>query len=783
MADAGVRYPGSGVQPVDPILAVTGRPDPLTGRSPSDRAWHELVREVVSAGDARVVLSSELLADAEPAAIRTIAHDLDASRIHVVITPRPLASVLAAEWQRLVGAGARSSFDTWLDGVLDGDEEGSGPVWQRLRSDRLVARWAEVVGPANLTVIAPGDADDDMGLRTIEALTGLPTGTLAVPPNPVDRPLTAPETEVVRAFNERFHAEGLGSDLHARVMRFGAVPYLRVRTPDPAEAPVPTPFWAVERAASISSEMIRAIADSGVRVVGDLARLIGPIDARSSNGSDPAITPRIAARLAVGVLLSSGLVRGGAERIPRPADAPETLRTDGDGDAYIPRPAIEPLALARMTTVEIVGALAGRARSSIAALPRRRRRRQPIEARPDPAPLLVAPGTRLVHIGPFKTGTTSLQAAFHAHRREVSAQGVHYTGPLAQPVIPVLAVTRRTQAIYGAKPPRMIAWRALLFEVRRAREPRVVISSEFFSDAGPEAIERIVHDLDAARVHVVVTLRPLARILASQWQQFVQSGATPSYPEWLRATFDRPSEGPAGTFWRRHRHDELIARWAAVAGPANVTALALDDRDPGMVLRAFEQLTGLQAGTLVTPIDSTNRSMTLAEVETVRAFNGLASDEGIAAATVAKVMRYGAATYMKERDPEADEARIPTPGWALDRARAVQGEMVERIARSGVRVVGDLSGFVDTGQGNVRSADDATEDPAGEPLVAVPSEVAARAGVGVVLAAGLAKGRPAADPLDRLVTVQIGAVLARRMSATARRPVHRLRRLVRRSGS
>ena len=75
----------------------------------------------------------------------------------------------------------------------------------------------------------------------------------------------------------------------------------------------------------------------------------------------------------------------------------------------------------------------------------------------------------------------------------------------------------------------MLFWRDLVGEIRRAREPRVVVSSEFFSLASPKVIERIVRDLDRERLHVMVTLRPLGRILPSQWQQNVQGGMTKTY--------------------------------------------------------------------------------------------------------------------------------------------------------------------------------------------------------------------------------------------------------------
>jgi hypothetical protein len=401
-------------------------------------------------------------------------------------------------------------------------------------------------------------------------------------------------------------------------------------------------------------------------------------------------------------------------------------------------------------------------------------------------------GTRLVHIGPPKTGTTALQRAFHACRSAVKEQGVHYAGPTHQPVDAVRAVTGRKNPMTGKVPP-MWTWRILAGEIRRAGDGRVVVSSEFFADARPEAIPKIVGDLDVARLHVVVTLRPLARLMPSQWQQNVQAGLRASFDDWLRTVFDSPDVPPATAFWRRQRHDRLISRWADVVGPQNVTAVVLDDRDHAMVLRVFERLVGLREGTLAADNDNTNRSLTLAEVEVVRAFNQLSVAEGIGTPLHSKVMRYGAGQYMKLREPGNDEQRIQMPQWAFERANEVAREMVAGISGSGVRVIGDLD--------NLTAVPTAGRSVEVETVV-IPPDIAARAAVGVVLASGLARGgtgripldheldegavsdpnayipSPAIEPLPlvRLSTAQVALVLIRRMRSRVLGLAHPIRR-------
>src|SRR4029079_4184492 len=134
--------------------------------------------------------------------------------------------------------------------------------------------------------------------------------------------------------------------------------------------------------------------------------------------------------------------------------------------------------------------------------------------------------------------------------------------------------------------------------------------------------KRIAHDLGRDRIHVVMTLRPLAVILPSQYQQFVQGGMTRPYEEWLGALLaDPPRKERSPLFWQRHRHDELVARWANVVGIDRVTVIVADDKEPDAVPRVVQRLVWLLPGTLELEWNSSNRSLTRAEIELVRALN------------------------------------------------------------------------------------------------------------------------------------------------------------------
>lgn len=383
--------------------------------------------------------------------------------------------------------------------------------------------------------------------------------------------------------------------------------------------------------------------------------------------------------------------------------------------------------------------------------------------------------TRLLHIGPHKTGTTSIQAALHSARAEMSRQGVHMAGRNRHPMAAVLAGVGRPAPNSKAKEaPSRAKWAALLRDIRSAREPRVVLSSEFFADARPEAIRHVVDELDPSRVQIAVTLRPLAKVIPSQWQQYVQAGLRTDMVRWLEGIFGEHPEKTTPSFWYRHRHDHLIERWAAVAGAENLTAIVVDDRDHDGVLRIFERLLGLSDGLLVADRDLSNRSMTLPEIEVVRAFNQQYAKTQLGRAVHAKAMRFGAALNMKQRTPSPEEERVATPQWAMDRAGTIAREMVANIRSSGVRVIGDLD-LLTTAPTGWEEGD--------RPPVQVTPEIAGKAVMGVLesLLADAAStdgkvptsrdalleaipARELAEALVDRVTTKVGTALRRRPS-------------------
>ncbi|MBB4932260.1 hypothetical protein F4561_003080 [Lipingzhangella halophila] len=378
---------------------------------------------------------------------------------------------------------------------------------------------------------------------------------------------------------------------------------------------------------------------------------------------------------------------------------------------------------------------------------------------------------RLLHIGPHKSGTTAVQGAFHLARERLAGHGITYIGKGLHPVRPVQAITGRGPML-GEPAASTRDWDNLVAEVAATGDQRAVISSEFFAEADDAVARRVVSDL-GDQVHVVVTLRPLGKVLAAQWQQYVQNGLRDSFEEWLDIMFNRPHERPNSTFWRRHQQGEIVTRWANAVGPENLTVICVDDSDPRMLMRTFEGLLDLPEKFLV-PDDSTaNRSLTHAEAELVRGFNQQFKAGSWPTGLYASHIRRGAVKRMKVAyKPTQHDRAIRTPEWALERAAKLGSEGAETITALGVHVIGDLELLSEYPSGRAGTPD---------PDVALAPQAAAEAVMGVVAASAKeakAKAKPGKSAHDRTLREVTARELARELFARGLRKARRARKRV-----
>jgi hypothetical protein len=289
-------------------------------------------------------------------------------------------------------------------------------------------------------------------------------------------------------------------------------------------------------------------------------------------------------------------------------------------------------------------------------------------------------------------------------------------------------------------------WNTLVRQINNADGKRVVVSSEWMAETKEPGIERLISDFGGDKVHIVATLRPIVKILPSAWQQYLQNGHKFTWEQWLRGVLMTPPyDKPTPSFWRRHQHDEILARWAKVAGPDHVTAIIVDSRDHQMLLRQFESMLALPSGLLVPePPAKDNRSLTWPEAEMVRRVNAVFLKREWPDSLYRSVVRQGVVARLAQLRPDAGSlTKIPMPEWAAERATEVGQGFAKSIAGLGINIIGDLDSL-----GEMPTSFDESADP---PAM-VPASIAASAIVAAIsssLEAGQIDGRAAANVLRK----------------------------------
>ena len=361
-------------------------------------------------------------------------------------------------------------------------------------------------------------------------------------------------------------------------------------------------------------------------------------------------------------------------------------------------------------------------------------------------------GAHLLHVGPQKTGTTSIQVAMADAREAMAALGVHYPA----------GDHRRRKAGWalglpgGPRDTPIRHWEDLVAEVASAGASRVCVSDENFARAEPDVVDRIVRELGGDRPHVVAVARRLDRFLPSQWQERVKAGIPTPFDDWLGEVLgDEPARSwERWNVWMGHDTEALVTRWAARVGPENVTLIVSDESDRRQLADTFEALLGLPSGTLQPRADRSNQGFGLAEVELLRRLRLAFERNGWSRQEYRRLVTRGVRRRIGARhDPVPGPRHAPLPPWALDRIRELSDARADVLPGLGVRVVGDPDWL--------RVPADLTVGPVDLDSLTVPIDLAVEALEEVVAreraAAEKAPAPPAADDLG-------GRELARRLA-------------------
>jgi hypothetical protein len=302
----------------------------------------------------------------------------------------------------------------------------------------------------------------------------------------------------------------------------------------------------------------------------------------------------------------------------------------------------------------------------------------------------------ILHIGIYKTGTTSLQSVLSANRGILKAHEVHYPDHgLDSHSTLASSVMQKNWGWADRGETTFSPWYWNNFVKDLAKlTGTVLISSEFFCQADDDQVARIRASLPNCKITVVIGLRPLNELLWSTYQQLIKFGRHYSVDEWLQSTFGDFDSGNLNSgFWLRNHQDRLISRWGEEFGKENLRIVTSDPRQPALALNLIKDLAGISQVALNEKSAelNKNRSMTVIETEVVRDINK-SIFEKVDWPIYRQVLRRGAIERIVEiRVPPISEQKSAIPEWATLRAIEIQNEWTNSFLTSSLKVTPDWS--------------------------------------------------------------------------------------------
>lgn len=300
----------------------------------------------------------------------------------------------------------------------------------------------------------------------------------------------------------------------------------------------------------------------------------------------------------------------------------------------------------------------------------------------------------IIHPGFHKSGTTALQEAFALNRPLLREKGILYPhiGTKAHHRV-AWALTQRAWGWNkrgGERTPEKY-WDQMASRINGAKEETVILSSEFFSEIDGEKIRKIRSDIKGRDIQILFTLRPLAKLLPSSYQQYLKYGITVEYEDWLHAILDNPGESKVSpTFWKRHSHGKVVARWVDIFGKSNVTILIVNEAQPTFLFDEINKFLNLPSGTINAAPSGSNRSLTMEEISLLLELNKQFPKERVWD-EYEVFIRAGYIRQLTDNvPPAADKARLLTPQWAIDKANSLGREIQDELSKLGVKIIGDV---------------------------------------------------------------------------------------------
>jgi hypothetical protein len=226
---------------------------------------------------------------------------------------------------------------------------------------------------------------------------------------------------------------------------------------------------------------------------------------------------------------------------------------------------------------------------------------------------------------------------------------------------------------------------------------RAVLSGELLAAADVAAAERAVASFPGWEVHVVVTVRDLARQLVSEWQEQLKHRVSVPLTDFVAEILaaqraDARSHRLGRAFWQLHDLPAVISRWGSAVSPDRVHLVTVPP--PGASGQSlwdrFAAVAGIDPAHGALPKARANTALRVVEAELLRRANAAGLDR-LDPQHYDRVVRVLLAEKVLAGQP--GRPLILPPQFAHP-VRAVAERQVEALAAGGYHVVGDLDDLV-----------------------------------------------------------------------------------------
>lgn len=295
-----------------------------------------------------------------------------------------------------------------------------------------------------------------------------------------------------------------------------------------------------------------------------------------------------------------------------------------------------------------------------------------------------------VHVGLQKTGTSYLQAVMLGNRDLLAAQGLDLVPPTKRESFDLMVVVRDRYRDRRTEESDQQTLDRFTRQLDRAPGDRALLSQESLAAARPAQVRRLLAACGDREVHVVATVRDLARQLPSSWQQELKAGATIGYPAYLRRLQRLQEQGSGAHPWIHLDPPQVLARWSAELSPDRVHVVTVppSGSGPTALLERFCRVLGVDPAGLEPGTSPANTGLGRAQAELLRRVNQELPDRVHRREVYGDVgKRYFAAGVLAGQDGD----RILVPAGLREWCEQVTVEQVGALRAAGYQVEGSLT--------------------------------------------------------------------------------------------